>query len=109
MTHLIICQTCQQKNGAVLYDLVSEGGSREGLKITGHECLWSCASACSVQIRADGKCGYHLGGFQATEDAAAALLDFAVEYNLSPTGEVDFDLWPEGIKGHFIARIPPLL
>lgn len=87
---------------------MTELGTPDGVKIEGFDCLWSCSSACSVQIKSPGKCGYHLGGFTATEDHAAALIDFAGEYHLSATGEVSFDLWPEAIKGHFMARIPPL-
>ena len=87
---------------------MTELGSPDGVEITGFECLWSCSSACSVQIRAPGKCGYHLGGFNATEDHAAALIDFASKYHLSASGKVTYKLWPAAIKGHFMARIAPL-
>ena len=108
MTHLVVCLTCQKNSGADLYGLMMARGPAEGLKITGHDCLWSCAAACAVQIRAEGKYGYHLGGFRATEDHADALLDFAAKHHLSATGDVSYERWPEAIKGHFMARIPPL-
>ena len=43
---------------------MTELGTPDGVEITGFECLWSCSSACSVQVRVPEKCRYHLGGFK---------------------------------------------
>jgi predicted metal-binding protein len=70
-------------------------------------CLFSCSEHCSVHLRAPGKVGYLLGRFVPDADAARAILDYAVAYAESEHGRVPFKLWPQAIKGHFIARIPP--
>ena len=70
-------------------------------------CLFSCSEHCSVHLRAPGKVGYLLGRFTPDAEAARAILDYAVHYADSAEGRVPFKNWPQGIKGHFIARIPP--
>ncbi|WP_033922790.1 DUF1636 domain-containing protein [Sphingomonas sp. 37zxx] len=70
-------------------------------------CIFSCTEHCSVHLRAPGKVGYLLGRFTPDTDAARAILDYAVHYAQSEHGRVPFKQWPQGIKGHFIARIPP--
>ena len=39
--------------------------------------------------------------------AARAILDYAVHHAASADGEVRFEDWPEGVKGHFLVRTPP--
>lgn len=70
-------------------------------------CLFSCTEHCSIQLRAPGKVGYLLGRFTPDAEAARAILDYAVHYAESEHGRVPFKHWPQGIKGHFIARTPP--
>ena len=70
-------------------------------------CLFACAEACTIHLRAPGKIGYVLGRFLPDADAATAILTFAAHYAESATGEVAFDLWPAGVKGHFLTRTPP--
>lgn len=70
-------------------------------------CLFSCTEHCSIQLRAPGKVGYMLGRFTPDAEAARAILDYAVHYAESAHGRVPFKQWPQGIKGHFIARTPP--
>ena len=60
-----------------------------------------------MKLRAPGKVGYVLGRFAPDEDAATALLDYAVHYAESEHGRVPFKQWPKGVKGHFITRTPP--
>ncbi|RZM36347.1 MAG: DUF1636 domain-containing protein, partial [Sphingomonas sp.] len=62
---------------------------------------------CSIHLRAPGKVGYLLGRFTPDTEAARAILDYAVRYADSEQGRVPFKQWPQGIKGHFIARTPP--
>ncbi|WP_010163298.1 DUF1636 domain-containing protein [Sphingomonas sp. PAMC 26617] len=70
-------------------------------------CLFSCTEHCSIHLRAPGKVGYLLGRFTPDAEAARAILDYAVHYADSDHGRVPFKQWPQGIKGHFIARTPP--
>lgn len=70
-------------------------------------CLFACADFCTVHLRAPGKVSYVLGRFTPDEDAARAILDYAVHYAESEHGRVPFKQWPEGVKGHFITRSPP--
>ena len=70
-------------------------------------CLFACQDYCTVHLRAPDKVGYVLGRFEPTEDAARAILDYAVHYAASEHGRVPFSQWPQGVKGHFITRTPP--
>jgi predicted metal-binding protein len=71
-------------------------------------CLMACKRHCTVLLRAPQKIGYVIGDFAPDRDAAATLLEYLRHYTESPTGQVAYRLWPEGIKGRFIARIPHL-
>jgi predicted metal-binding protein len=42
-----------------------------------------------------------------TGEGARIILDYFLKYLQSETGTVPYRTWPEGIKGHIIARIPP--
>jgi predicted metal-binding protein len=70
-------------------------------------CLFACTEHCTVHLRAPGKVSYVLGRFTPDEDAARAILDYAVSYAESEHGRVPFKQWPQGVKGHFITRSPP--
>ncbi len=70
-------------------------------------CLFACSDHCTVHIRAPGKVGYVLGRFTPDADAASAILDYAVSHADSEEGRVAFRDWPQGVKGHFIVRVPP--
>jgi predicted metal-binding protein len=77
-------------------------------QIVRHECLWACSHSCAILIRSRGRTGYLAGRFEPSAEAAAAILDWARAYGESPDGRVPYGCWPNGIKGHFIARIPVL-
>lgn len=70
-------------------------------------CLFACAEFCTVHLRAPGKVSYVLGRFAPDEEAARAILDYALHYASSEHGRVPFRDWPQGVKGHFITRSPP--
>jgi len=78
-----------------------------GIAVQEMPCLFACTEFCTVHLRAPGKVGYVLGRFAPDEDAATALLDYAVHYADSEHGRVPFKQWPQGVKGHFITRTPP--
>ena len=119
---LVVCTTCRV-SAAVRDDAEARcGGERllEALRaaLVGHPaegelalepmaCLFACTSHCTVHLRAPGKMGYLLGRFSPTREDATALLDYADAHRRSADGVVGFADWPEGVKGRFIARLPP--
>ncbi|WP_118138036.1 DUF1636 domain-containing protein [Oceanicella sp. SM1341] len=126
-TVITICDTCRfseaeklspggETGGALLAALVEEGaregaeGSVEGgaVSVRRHSCLMGCERHCNVALSAPGKLTYVLGRFAPEAEAAAAILDFARQHAVSDSGQVPFRSWPQGVKGHFVARIPPL-
>jgi predicted metal-binding protein len=80
----------------------------EGVAIDEMPCLFNCTQHCSIHLRAPGKIGYVLGRFEPTAEAARAILDYAIAYAASEEGVVPYRQWPEGVKGHFIVRVPPV-
>ena len=119
---VVVCNTCRVseaeretaegvRGGAVLAGalraLVAGDACFEGLAIEEMPCLFNCSQHCSIHLRAAGKIGYVLGRFEPTEAAARAILDYAAAYAASDEGVVPYRQWPEGVKGHFIVRVPP--
>jgi predicted metal-binding protein len=119
---LVVCNTCRAsaeeredadgvRGGALLVAALraqKDGDARlEGLAIEEMPCLFNCAQHCSIHVRAPGKIGYVLGRFEPTDEAARAILDYALAYMASDEGVVPYRQWPEGVKGHFIVRVPP--
>lgn len=84
----------------------AQGNRSQGLRIIRHECLWACTQSCTVLIEARGKTGYLAGRFTPDHASVDALCAWADAYADSPDGAVRYRAWPEGMKGHFIARIP---
>jgi predicted metal-binding protein len=78
-----------------------------GVAVQEMACLFSCTEHCTVHVRAPGKVGYVLGRFTPDAESARALLDYAVHHAASEEGRVPFRDWPQGVKGHFIVRVPP--
>ncbi|SKB97462.1 DUF1636 domain-containing protein [Sphingopyxis flava] len=119
---VIVCSTCRHGEDAREDDEGVRGGARlagllRGLarsesvyaRIAVEEmpCLFACKEYCAVHIRAPGKVGYVLGRFTPDEAAARAILDYAVHHAASAEGRVAYADWPEGVKGHFLVRVPP--
>lgn len=115
---LIVCTTCRHSDeepvdaegrtgGQRLLGLIEAAGAGvDGLRVKEQACLWACASRCSVYLSGQNKPGYLAGRFAPTPEDAQAVVDFARLYAASPEGAVAYRDWPEGIKGHFIARLP---
>ena len=78
-----------------------------GVAVQEMPCLFACTDFCTVHLRAPGKVSYVLGRFTPDDEAARAILDYAVHYAASDHGRVPFSQWPQGVKGHFITRSPP--
>lgn len=119
---IVACNTCRHtsesredaqgvRGGAMLTqrlrDMQASDPAYAGIAVQEMPCLFACTDFCTVHLRAPGKVGYVLGRFTPDEDAARAILDYAVHYAASEHGRVPFGNWPQGVKGHFITRTPP--
>ncbi len=116
---LVVCSTCRFSSeeptdaaglsgGRRLLDAVKAVVEMEGadLMVEEQACLWACSSYCTVYLAEHGKPAYLAGGFTPTHEAAQAVVAFARLFAASPAGAVAYRDWPEGMKGHFIARLP---
>lgn len=119
-TTLYVCETCRydtttrevsgHTGGALLHQHICAQLQTQPLadfRVATTRCLMACDQHCTVHLRAPGKINYVIGRFAPTSDSARALLDYAAKYQLSETGQVPYGTWPQGIRGHFIARTPP--
>ncbi len=86
--------------------LLADNG-RSDIKVERHECLWSCKEHCNVLLRDTEKFSYLTGRFVPQRDNVEAILEWFDLHGQSEEGAVGFRQWPDGMRGHFIARIPP--
>lgn len=117
-TWITVCDTCkrddwdaekdQVTDGETLADAVEKATAGTNVKTRRVSCLMGCAHSCNIAIQADGKLCYTLGKFDATDESAAGIVEYAQMHAASKTGQVPFREWPKAIKGHFITRHPPL-
>ncbi|WP_108262847.1 DUF1636 family protein [Mangrovicoccus ximenensis] len=117
MTTITVCTTCRTaeeredrtlppSGEAFLLELQAASGS--GVAVRGTSCLMGCDHGCNIAVSDHGKLTYVLGRFGGSAEDAAAVSAFADGHAASATGQVPFRQWPQGVKGHFIARVPPL-
>jgi predicted metal-binding protein len=115
---VVVCNTCRVsaderetpegvRGGALLAAALREAAAGGDVAVQEMSCLFNCSQHCSIHLRAPGKIGYVLGRFEPTAEAAQAIIDYAVAYAASDEGVVPYRQWPEGVKGHFIVRVPP--
>jgi predicted metal-binding protein len=119
---VVACSTCRASTDAKDDAEGMRGGARlvaalqavqasdpryAGIAVQAMPCLFACQDFCTIHVRGPAKIGYVLGRFTPDEDAARAILDYAVLHAESAEGQVPFRQWPAGIKGHFITRTPP--
>jgi len=118
-TTITVCTTCRQPavrddkertpcGEAMLESVMRAADEVSGVEVRGVACLMGCEHGCNVAISAAGKLAYVLGSFEPGEAAARALVKYAAGHAASETGVVPIRQWPQGVKGHFVARIPPL-
>jgi predicted metal-binding protein len=82
---------------------------RKDISIQRQACLWNCKRHCSVILRDDQRFTYFTGDHVPERGQAEAILDWFDLHGSTATGEVPFRQWPNRMRGHFIARIPPVL
>ncbi|MEM7545921.1 MAG: DUF1636 domain-containing protein [Pseudomonadota bacterium] len=117
-TVITVCDTCRQAErkelkeeascGEALLGEVHAAAAATDIEVRQVSCLMGCERACNIAISAPGKLTYVLGKFDPTADAAAGIVEYAQGHQISETGAVPFRQWPQAVKGHFVARIPPL-
>ncbi len=117
-TWITICDTCkrdgwaesgmEQTDGERLASLIEAQAPAAGIATRRVSCLMGCDHACNVSIQAPGKISYVLGGFKPEKEDAGGIVSYARLHQESENGQVAFRTWPAEIKGHFIARLPPL-
>lgn len=118
-TWITICDTCKREgweNG----DMSATDGERLAALIETHaaasnavktrrvSCLMGCTHGCNVAIQGTDKLSYTLGKFEPDLESAEAILGYAELHADSDSGQVPYRQWPQGVKGHFVTRHPPL-
>lgn len=116
---ITICDTCKtpdwdettdsRPHGQNMADLIEAAAmGREGVKTRRVSCLMGCSHGCNVAVQGAGKLAYTLGKFDPAPEAAEAIVEYAALHAQSTNGQVPYKQWPQGVKGHFITRHPPL-
>ena len=119
---IVVCNTCRlsaearedgegRRGGALLAAALTRQRDTDpryaGIAIQEMPCLFACTEHCTVHLRAPGKVGDVRGRFTPDAEAADAIRAYAAHYAESEHGRVPFGQWPQGVKGHFIVRVPP--
>ncbi|MEO1550933.1 MAG: DUF1636 domain-containing protein [Pseudomonadota bacterium] len=118
-TTVFVCTTCRQPHlkeaaegapcgEALSAHLKTAAQGSDGVVVEEVACLMGCTEGCNVAVTAGGKMTYVLGRFTPDDAAAQAIVDYASAHASSETGVVPFRTWPQGVKGHFRARVPAL-
>ncbi len=122
MRRLVLCSTCKfsveaklapdgrtggQMLIAAMRDVLAEQG-RDDVVVETQACLWNCTRPCSVVMQDEERYSYVTGGNAPTHEQALAILEWFDAHGKTETGEVPFKQWPQLMRGHFIARIPPV-
>lgn len=115
---ITICDTCKRDDwsaethdrpdGEDLAERIEARAPGAGVRTRRVSCLMGCTHGCNVAVQGAGKLAYTLGRFTPDDDAAQAIVDYAALHAQSETGQVPYRTWPQGVKGHFVTRHPPL-
>lgn len=117
-TTIFVCDTCRfsphekigpdgRTGGDILAERIEAlADGAPDLQVRRQSCLMGCERHCNTAITAPGKLTYVLGMFTPTEASAVAVVEYARHHAASETGRVPFKQWPQGVRGHFVARIP---
>jgi len=121
MRSLVFCTTCrystEEREGpegltggealARHMESVLRELGRKDILVERQACLWNCTRPCSVILRDTERFTYVTGSHVPERTQAEAILAWFDQHGATETGEVPFRAWPQAIRGHFIARIPP--
>lgn len=121
MRSIVFCTTCKYSSDSKVNGDGVTGGEllaremeallaakgRGDIKVERQECLWACTRHCNVLLRDSDRYSYLTGGFAPGQQSARDLLLWFDLHGQSKEGSVPFRQWPDGMRGHFIARIPP--
>ncbi len=121
MRAIVFCTTCKHADGRKLDEQGQSAGevligkmrellrekARDDVDVATQACLWNCTRPCSVIVRDDERFSYITGGNAPTRSQAEAILAWFDLHGATETGEVPIRQWPDQMRGHFIARIPP--
>jgi len=115
---LYVCQTCERDRrvapgestrGRRLGDAVAAALERvdadDRLALRRVSCLSGCPSPCNVALRGQRKTALRFS--RLCEEDAQAIVDFALRYAESATGEVPGEAWPDGLAERLTVRVPP--
>lgn len=115
---ILVCDTCGftddekirdgKTAGEHFAEHVEAAANGGGVRVKRHSCLMGCSHGCNAALVQSGKMTYVLGRFEPEQEAAQALVEYATKYAGSETGVVPYREWPQGVKGHFVSRIPTL-
>ena len=120
MRRLVICSTCKfspesktapdgRTGGEILIGYMREVlEARPDVVLETQICMWNCTRPCSVVMQDEQRYSYITGGNEPSRTQAEAILQWFDAHGETETGEVPFRLWPQAMRGHFIARIPPV-
>jgi predicted metal-binding protein len=117
MREIVVCTTCRfapdqphgpdgRTGGQTL--LVQLRKLAAGVKISEQACLWGCNRPCNVFMRDSERFCYFAGGFAPTAQSAEAILAWFALHGATVDGQVPFRTWPDAMRGHFVARVPPV-
>ena len=99
----------EKTGGEILAEQIEElAQGVEGIEVRRQSCLMGCERHCNTAVAAPGKLSYVIGKFEPNTDSAEAVVEYAKLHAASEKGQVPFKTWPQGVKGHFVARIPSL-
>lgn len=119
---LIVCETCRRMDdapeatpraGAVLIGLMERALAEDPelaakVRLRPLRCLMSCRRPCAVAVRAAGRMSYVLGDLPPDAESVETLTAYLRAYAETPDGIVPFKQWPQGVKGRFVSRMPPI-
>jgi predicted metal-binding protein len=122
MRSLVFCTTCRYSLEEALGPNGLTGGEtlareaeallaerrRNDIEVRRQACLWSCKRHCNVWFCDPRRFTFIAGDFSPTREAAEGILDWFDLHGATADGLVPFREWPQAVRGHFIARLPPM-
>ncbi|GLR82712.1 DUF1636 domain-containing protein (plasmid) [Azospirillum oryzae] len=118
---LVVCETCRRpedppeavRPGAELVALMVRALADSPdlaaqVRLRPMRCLMSCRRPCAVAVRSASRMSYVLGDFAPDEMTVETLTAYLRAYAATEDGIVPFKQWPQGVKGRFVSRLPPL-